>query len=125
MAITYFPATVDRAAADPISVSAGLTVTRDVRLRSVPGRRVSGVVRDETGETAADVSVHLENQTVVTGANGIFEFVTRDGEWRLTGTRKDADIERRGITAVLVWGPMPFVTATQADRLIPRPMSKL
>jgi hypothetical protein len=99
---TYFPATTDRAAAEPISVTNGLTVTRDVRLRSVPARRIRGVVRDETGEPAAGVSVRLENQTAVTAADGIFEFVGRDGEWRLTATRKDADVERRGAAAVVV-----------------------
>jgi hypothetical protein len=99
---TYFPSTVDRTAAEPISVANALTLTRDIRLRSVPARRVSGVVRDETGELAAGVSVRLENQTVVTGAKGIFEFVTRAGEWRLTGTRNDGDVELRGNAGVLV-----------------------
>jgi hypothetical protein len=60
------------------------------------------VVRDETGEPAAGVSVRLENQTVVTGADGAFEFVTREGEWRLTGSRKDAGVERRGFATALV-----------------------
>jgi hypothetical protein len=60
------------------------------------------VVRDETGELAAGASVRLENQTVVTGADGIFEFVTRDGEWRITGARKDGDVERRGMAVVVL-----------------------
>ena len=99
---TYFPSTIDRAAAEPIPVSTGLTVTREVRLRSVPARRVRGVVRDERGELAAGVSVRLEDQTVVTAADGKFEFVTHDGEWRLTATRRDADVERLGLVTAVV-----------------------
>ena len=99
---TYFPSTIDRDEAEPIPVSTALTVTREVRLRSVPARRVRGVVRDETGELAAGVSVRMENQTLVTAADGEFEFVTHDGEWRLTATRKDTDVERRGVGTVFV-----------------------
>jgi Carboxypeptidase regulatory-like domain len=99
---TYFPSTIDRDAAEPIPVINGLTATREVRLRSVPARRIRGTVRDETGELAAGVSVRLEDRTVVTTADGIFEFVVRDGEWRLTAVRKDAGVERRGVTTVFV-----------------------
>jgi hypothetical protein len=38
---TWFPSTIDRAAAEPIPVTNGLTVTHDIRLRSVPARRVA------------------------------------------------------------------------------------
>jgi hypothetical protein len=77
---TYFPSTIDREAAEPFPFTNGLTVAREVRLCSVPARRVCGVVRDETGEMSAGVSVLLENKTAVTAADGIFEFVTRDGK---------------------------------------------
>jgi len=60
------------------------------------------MVRDETGELAAGVRVRLEDQTAVTAADGTFEFSTHDGEWRLTAARKDADVERRGLTTVFV-----------------------
>ena len=99
---TYFPSTVDRAGAEPISVANGLTVARDIRLRSVPARRVHGLVRDETGELAAGVNVRLDDQTVVTGNDGTFEFTTRDGEWRLIASRKDSDAERRGDCIAIV-----------------------
>jgi hypothetical protein len=99
---TYFPSTIYGDAAEPIPVANGLTATREIRLRSVPAYRTRGMVRDETGELAAGVTVRLEDQTVVTAADGIFEFVTRDGRWRLTAARKDADVERRGATTVFV-----------------------
>jgi hypothetical protein len=100
-AATYFPSTIDRAAAEPIPVMNGLVVNRDVRLRSVPARRIRGVVRDESGQLAAGVSVRLssgEEQSVVTAADGAFDFLTRDGEWRLSATRNEA----RGQTTAIV-----------------------
>jgi hypothetical protein len=101
-AATYFPSTVDRAAAEPIPIMTGLIVNRDVRLRSVPARRIRGIVRDETGQPAAGVSVSLgggEAQSVVTGEDGIFEFVTRDGEWFVTAIRADARGQTRAIVS--------------------------
>jgi len=101
-AATYFPSTVDRAAAEPIPIMTGLVVNRDVRLRSVPARRIRGIVRDETGQTAAGVSVTLtgaEAPNVVTADDGTFEFLTRDGEWRLTASRKEARGQASAIVA--------------------------
>jgi hypothetical protein len=103
---TWFPSTTDQASAEPIRVGSGTMETRDVRLRSVPARRLRGVVRDEAGQPAAGVTVTLGGgaggQTDVRGADGAFEFVVYDGGWFVTATRKDGEVELRGGAAVTV-----------------------
>jgi hypothetical protein len=100
-AVTYFPSTTDHDAAEPILVTTGPAVSRDIRLRSVPQRHVRGIVRDETGRPAAATvtlrpAVEGQERTAQTGDDGQLDFQPWDGDWRLTGTRADGDIERRG-----------------------------
>jgi hypothetical protein len=107
-AATFFPSTTDRAAAEPIRVAIGLDATHEIRLRSVPARRVRGIVRDETGRPANGATVALkltdihEEHTAQTGEDGAFDFLARDGEWRILATRKDGEIERQGYGNVVV-----------------------
>jgi hypothetical protein len=124
-AATYFPSTVDRAAAEPIPVMTGIVVNRDVRLRSVPARHIRGIVRDETGQPAEGVTVRLnggEDQTVVTAADGAFEFLTRDGDWRLTATRKEGrgqafvNVARHDLENVQLRLALPFSVPLIVDR---------
>jgi hypothetical protein len=130
---TYFPSTIDRDAAEPIPVINGLTATREVRLRSVPARRIRGIVRDETGALAAGAGVRLEDRTAVTAADGSFEFIARDGEWRLAASCMAANVERRGVTTVFVSRhdvenveirlalPFPVRLIIEGDKDIPAP----
>jgi hypothetical protein len=91
-AATWFPSVLEHAGAETIRVGAVVTSTYDIRLRSVPARRIRGVVRDEVGRPAAGVTVTLgsrdpgEQQTAHTGEDGAFDFTTRDGEWHLSAT---------------------------------------
>ncbi|HXB66896.1 MAG TPA: carboxypeptidase-like regulatory domain-containing protein [Candidatus Acidoferrales bacterium] len=101
---TWFPNTLDRAAAEPITVVSGAVVTRDFRLRSVPLRHISGLVRDETGQPSAGVTIGVfaNEQKVQTAADGSFDLVAYDGTWQISTSRKDGDVERRGRASVLV-----------------------
>jgi carboxypeptidase family protein len=112
-AVTYFPSTTDRSAAEPILVVTGVLAAHDIRLRSVPARRIRGIVRDEGGRPANGVTVTLnpstlgqrapgQQQTSQTGADGAFDFLAHDGEWRLMAIRKDGDVERLGFEKVSV-----------------------
>jgi hypothetical protein len=101
-AMTYFPSTTDPAGAEPLRIVTGVVEAHDIRLRSVPARRIRGIVRDEAGRPANRVTVTLNpkalsgQQTVQTGEDGAFDFLTLDGEWRLSATREDAGVERQG-----------------------------
>jgi hypothetical protein len=102
---TWFPSTTDPNAAEPIAVQTGVTAAHDIRLRSVPARRLRGVVRDETGRPAPGVTVSVtsgDEQTVVTGEDGAFDLLVRDGEWRLSAIRKDGEVERKAAMTVTV-----------------------
>jgi hypothetical protein len=109
-AATYFPSTVDRAAAEPIRVVTGLVATHDIRLRSVPARRIRGIVRDEKAGPANGVTVTLipnaagARPSAQTAADGAFDFLALDGQWRLSATRKDGDVERKGFADATVAG---------------------
>ena len=87
---TYFPSTDDRAAAEPIRAVTGLVATHDIRLRSMPARRIHGIVRDEKGAPANRVTVTLISNatggrpTTQTTADGAFDFLALNGQWRLS-----------------------------------------
>ena len=60
LATTYYPGTVDQAAAQPIAVAAGAEVGNiNFAVQSVAAFRVSGVVVDEEGHPVADAMVSL------------------------------------------------------------------
>ena len=101
---TWFANTLDRTAAEPITVVRGAVVTREFRLRSVPLRHIRGRVRDETGQLAAGVTITVlpSEQKVQTAADGSFDLVAYDGTWQISASRQDADAERRGGASVFV-----------------------
>jgi len=107
---TYFPNATERGSAETIRLRSGATFTQDIRLRSVPARRIRGLIRDEGGRTAAGVTVTLTakepnagpERTVTTGDDGAFEFPARDGQWIIAASRQDSDAERKGLTVVPV-----------------------
>ena len=64
VAPTYYPSTVDRVQAELITVRAGAEQTGyEIRLRSAPVYRVSGIVLDPAGYPAPDALVQLSNAT--------------------------------------------------------------
>ncbi|MDR3701200.1 MAG: hypothetical protein P4L56_16250 [Candidatus Sulfopaludibacter sp.] len=100
---TWFPNALDSAAAEPITVVGGTVVTRDYRLRSVPLRHIRGIVRDETGEPSAGVTVSAfaNQQKVQTDTDGSFDLVAYDGTWQISAS-KNGPVERRGHVSVFV-----------------------
>ena len=100
---TWFPSALDSAAAEPINLVGGAIVTRDYRLRSVPLRHIRGIVRDETGEPAAGVTIttSANQQKLQTGADGSFDLVIYDGAWQISGIKNGA-VERRGRVSVFL-----------------------
>jgi hypothetical protein len=111
---TYFPSAIDPADADRIVVRGGADLDGfDIHLRTSPVFRLRGVVLDEAGKPAAQVSVRLlrpssgrllsgveivggvqsfmnipgfetEGMTIATGDDGRFEFPeVRPGQWLL------------------------------------------
>ena len=57
---TYYPGTPDRAAAQPVSVAVGASLTGVIfAVPSVPAFRVSGIVVDQDGKSVADAEILL------------------------------------------------------------------
>jgi hypothetical protein len=107
-AVTYYPDVTSRSDADAIPLPLGADLSGyDIRLRSVPVRRVAGVVRDDTGRPAAGATVKLtaeekERQAVV-GEDGAFTFpAIAMGEWTLLASLKRGDTDLLGFERLTV-----------------------
>jgi hypothetical protein len=89
---TYFPSVIDSSAAQRIVVRGdGDLDGFEIRLQSVPVYRVSGIVRDQTGNPTAGVKLRLlpvlqEQVRVLGGMNG--EFLTFAGPGPTTGSEE-------------------------------------
>jgi hypothetical protein len=108
---TYFPNAADRAAAQPIVLRPGADVTGyEIRLRSVPVRRIRGIVRDDLGKPVPGAALQLINsgdglpgqRKIVTGEDGAFDEEVRMGEWRLVGSVTREGVELKGVEPVTV-----------------------
>jgi hypothetical protein len=135
-AATFFPGVVDLAGAEKIVFRPGTVLEGyDIKLRTVPLRRLSGVVVDEDGKPAPKAVLSftdLANQ----GANGAtktaddagcFEFDSAmDGEWRIfaqaepSGRRLkgyvDLHVSRRDVSGIEVRLTAPFQVKGFVDR---------
>jgi hypothetical protein len=89
---TFFPDSTDRAGAQLLTLRSGDDLSGyEIRLRSVPVRRVRGIVRDPLGRPAAGAAVQLaavevpaSDRKTTSDAEGVFEFdKVRAGDWRL------------------------------------------
>ena len=141
-AATFFPGVVDLAGAEKIIVRPGVALEGyDVKLRTVPLRRLSGVVVDEDGKPAPKASV-AGTDVANKGSNGVlktadgdgrFEFDSlKDGEWRIfaqagqSGRRLkgylDLRVARRDLSGIEVRVTAPFAVKGFVDREEPRDM---
>ncbi len=139
-AATFFPGVVDSSGAEKIVLRPGAVLEGyDVKLRTVPLRRVSGVVVDEDGKPApkadvarTDVANKGANGALKTAdADGRFEFDSvKDGEWRIfaqvgqSGRRLkgyvDVHVSRRDVSGIEVRVTAPFAVKGFVDREEPR-----
>jgi hypothetical protein len=77
---TYFPSAVDPVQAEPIKVSAGVTLAGfEIRLRSEPVYKVRGKVLDQSGKPAARAMITLTGLRITTGC---MRFATFNGNGR-------------------------------------------
>jgi len=96
---TWYPGVTDAAGAGKFVLSAGGDLDNIViRLKAAPAHAVRGVLRSPEGKPAAGVEVTLSSTRGLfktkSGEDGSFEFVTVDGDWRLSadaqaGARSD------------------------------------
>lgn len=139
-AATFFPGVVDLAAAEKIVLRPGVVLDGyDVKLRTVPLRRVSGVVTDEDGKPVPKAMVALSdvtNQganaaTITADLKGRFEFdAGKDGDWRIFGqaappgqTLKgyaECRVSRSDVTGIEVRLTRPFPVKGFVERDEPR-----
>lgn len=139
-AATFFPGVIDLAAADKIVLRPGVVLEGyDVKLRTVPLRRLSGVVADEDGNPAPEAGVLLSDPASkgsnggfkTADAEGRFDFDSaQDGEWRIfaqsvpSGPKLkgylDVHVSRRDINGIEVRVTAPFLVKGFVDRDEPR-----
>jgi hypothetical protein len=107
-ATTFFPGVVDLAGAEKIVLAPGAVLDGyDVKLRTVPLRRLSGVVIDSDGRPASKAGVALID-VANKGANGAlqtadrdgrFEFESgREGDWRIFAQLEQSGRKLKGYT---------------------------
>ncbi len=108
---TFYPDTLDLTDAARIVVHPGAVLDgHTVKLRAVPARRLSGVVLDDEGKPAAKAGVALidvankgaNSAMGVADAEGRFEFVTREGEWRVFAQWKRGEQTLKGYVGVRI-----------------------
>jgi hypothetical protein len=86
---TFYPGVTDPGGAATIFLSPGGSVDNlDLKLKAVPAHAVRGVLLQPGGKPAADVEVTLSSAKGLfkakTFADGAFEFLAADGDWRLS-----------------------------------------
>lgn len=123
---TFYPDTVDLADAARIVLRPGaLLGGHTVKLRTVPARRLTGVVLDDQGKPAAKAGVSLldvanrgANGSIgVADAEGRFEFVTREGEWLIFAQWRDGEQVLKGYAGARI----SRIDVTGADVRLSRP----
>jgi hypothetical protein len=113
---TYYPATADPQAAQPISISTGADLSGfDVRLQAVPLFHIRGVVFDPRGAPAAGLALKLvpppaiwwepEETEVASREGGVFDFPrVRPGDWHVIAEVERGDASLMGFAPALVEG---------------------
>jgi hypothetical protein len=111
---TYYPATADPQAAQPISISAGADLSGfDVHLQAVPLFHIRGVVVDTRGVPAAGLALKLvpppanwwepEETEVNSTAGGAFDFAhVRPGDWHVIAEVERGDASLMGFAPARV-----------------------
>lgn len=108
---TYFPGSIDLPGAERIVLRPGASLEGyDIRLRTVPVRRVSGVVLNDDGKplpnaglTLSDVANSAGGGFTTADARGLFTFdAVQEGDWRIGAQSPAATPRLRGFTDVRV-----------------------
>jgi hypothetical protein len=109
---TCYPNTLDRSAAEVIQLKPGGDVSGyDIRLRSVPVYRISGIVLDDLGKPAAGAKIQLMSNNglpalrdgIPAAADGSFTIPSAHaGEWLLFARLKRGDLDLKTIRIVTV-----------------------
>ncbi len=138
---TYFPDVLQRSQAAPIRIRGGSDLSGyEVRLRSTPVHRVSGVVIDDRGAHASRAVLRLlppdsffagAEIQIAAGEDGRFEFPSvGPGEWLLSAEGKRQGVALKAAVSLTVAGrdvedlaihlSPPFVVSGFVDRDEPR-----
>ncbi len=136
-ATTFFPGVTDLAGAERVVLRPGSRVEgANIRLRTVPLRRLSGTVVDEAGRPLPDALVALKDlpteganaAMIHTDKEGCFVFdAAQDGEWRIYGQHGaapaetlrgllDVRVSRRDLTGVELRLSTPFPVKGTVER---------
>jgi hypothetical protein len=109
---TYFPNAAGRGQAEPIRLRPGADLSGyEIRLRSVPAIRVTGVVRDEAGDPVAGAAIQLmeadarvgPEKEIRSGEDGTFEFsAVWPGGWTLQASSRQGDVTLKGFASATV-----------------------
>jgi hypothetical protein len=111
---SYYPATADPQAAQPITISAGADLSDfDLHLQTVPLFHIRGVVVDTRGAPAPGLALKLvpppatwwepEETEVASGEGGVFDFPrVRPGDWHVIAEVERGDSSLMGFAPALV-----------------------
>jgi hypothetical protein len=90
LALTYYPSVIDEPSAERIAVGEGLDIGGyEIRLQPVSGNRLRGIVRDDQGKPAPDVTLTISarDARIKSDHEGMFEFTAiRAGDWLVSAT---------------------------------------
>lgn len=137
---TFYPGVIDFAGAARIILAPGAVLEGyDVKLRTAPLRKLSGVVMDDEGKPAPNASLSLidvsnkgsNGAMIIAGADGRFEFdAAMDGDWRIfaqAGSPQrrlkgllDLRVSRRDLAGIEVRLAAPFPVEGFVEREEPR-----
>lgn len=109
---TYFPDTVELAAAETLIVAEGAKPPEyEIMLRAAPVHCLRGVVSDDEGRPVSGASVSLLSEIgwgaaeakVASSTDGSFEFPSvRPGEWQVVATAKRGEVVLKGFTQLVM-----------------------
>lgn len=137
---TFFPDVTDMAGAGRIVVRPGTVLDGyDIKIRTMPARRLSGVVIDQEGKPVPKASVWLTDlaamgsngANMTTDGDGRFDTDSAmDGDWRIFATHGPHDqaikgfvelyVSRRNVSGIEVRLTGPFEVKGSVDREEPR-----
>lgn len=139
-AATFFPGVLDLPSADKIVVRPGAMMEGyDIKLRTTPLRRVSGLVLDEQDKPVPKAALSFTD-VVNKGSNGVLKAAdgegrfevdaVPDGEWRVFAQAKRGEhtlkgfaelrVSRRDVSGVRVQLQSPFAVRGMVEREEPR-----